>query len=472
MRSRYKLPPYYSNISLGNFRGFKNVKNIPLAPLTFLVGPNSSGKSSIFDAILLLTQSEVLLTDEPPIIPTWIGSLVDLGSFEDAVFDHRASLTISLALELSLTPTVGDRSRLTSGQKRMTFEFEMRSYKHDPVGNFRSISIRDNTSSERMQMSFAPKPSPKITQEFFGRTFEANLDPQLYGIGFPFADVAGKIERTLDVRRRGLHKGKQASVRANAWRRIASYMRSSDAFTSFIEGTQRVSSGRAAPRRWFSTTTPEELLPNSLRRIFNGVYPAMVDSDRKTLAPFTDEEPINQRIELNKVLKKLNIASAVRASHLSPYHSSIDIKDSVTKITSNIIDVGYGASQVIPVITACLSDRPGPLIIEQPEIHLHPKAQATLADLLCDTSRRRQVLIETHSEHMINRARLQIAKGDLDHRNVMIIYVDRDQRGSRALTIPLKDNGDFARDWPGGFFDERYEDTMALLQLKAKGEHE
>jgi hypothetical protein len=322
-----------------------------------------------------------------------------------------------------------------------------------------------------MQMFFDPDPVPKITQEFLGKSREVNLDPQLYGIGYPFADVAGEIERTLDVRRR-TQKSKPARFRTNAWRRIASYMRSSESFASFIEGTQRVSSGRAAPRRWFSTTTPDELLPNSLRRIFNGVYPAMIDTDRKVIGTFIDEKPANQRAELNKVLKNLNIASAVTASHLSPYHSSINIKDSVTKITSNIIDVGYGASQVIPVITACLSDRSGPLIVEQPELHLHPKAQATLAELLCDTSRRRQVLIETHSEHMINRARLQIVRGDLDHQNVVIVYVDRDHRGSRVSKIPLKENGDFAADWPGGFFDERYEDTMALLQLKAKGDHE
>jgi predicted ATPase len=142
----------------------------------------------------------------------------------------------------------------------------------------------------------------------------------------------------------------------------------------------------------------------------------------------------------------------------------------MTSVISNLIDVGFGASQIIPVITACASNRLGPLFIEQPEIHLHPKAQGTVAELLCHTSLRRQVLVETHSVHMINRARLQIARGLLDHRNVIIVYVDRTSRGSRVSTIPLKENGDFEADWPGGFFDERYEDTMRLLQLKSKGE--
>jgi predicted ATPase len=472
MKTKSKTPPHYSSVSLGNFRGFKNAKRIPLAPLTFLVGPNSSGKSSIFDALLLLTQSEVLLTDEPPLVPTWIGPLVDLGSFEDAVFDHKSSLTIRLALEFSLGSTIARGTGLSSSRTPMTFEFDIRSSKNDPVGNFRSISIVDNASAEFVRMIFEPGSTPKLNQEFLGRTHHINLDQQLYGIGYPFADVAAKIDRIIDTRRQS-PKSKRGRLKTTAWRRIASYMRSSDYFGSFIEGTQRVSSGRTAPRRWFSTTTPEELLPNSARRIFNGVYPTMVESDRRTqVTSYSRDTPANRRAELNKVLKKLRIASSISASHLSPYHSAIDVKDSVTKITSNIIDVGYGASQVIPVIAACLTNSRGPLFVEQPEIHLHPQAQGIVAELLCNTSLRRQVLIETHSEHMINRARLQIAKGQLDHKNVVIVYVDRDDRGSRVATIPLTENGDFAADWPGGFFDERYEDTMALLQLKSKGDNE
>jgi hypothetical protein len=463
-----KVPAHYKSLSLGNFRGFKKADQIPLAPLTFLVGPNSSGKSSIYDALLFLTQSEVLLTDEPPLVPTWIGPLVDLGSFQDTVFAHKSSLAIKLSLELSLGSSLGTGELLQSSRQPIKFEFEIRSSKDDPVGNFRLMSVIDGLSDERMTMRFQPGSSPGFTQEYLGKVFQTDLSEQLYGVGYPFADVAGEIERLLDSRRGSL-RATRARARKQAWRRITSYMRSSDYSIAFIEGTQRVSGGRAAPRRWFSTTTPDELLPNSARKMFSGVYPAMIEAERKSHASYPSrEKPYNQRAELNRVLKDLNIASSVTASHLSPYHSAINIKDSMTKITSNLIDVGYGASQVIPVIAACLTKRVGPLFVEQPEIHLHPKAQGAIAELLCRTSLHRQVLIETHSVHMINRARLQIAKGLLDHKNVVIVYVDRDSRGSRVLTIPLDKTGDFATDWPGGFFDERYEDTMALLHLKSK----
>lgn len=141
MKSR-TMPAHYTSLSLGNFRGFRRADRIPLAPLTFLVGPNSSGKSSIYDALLLLTQSDVLLTDEPRLVPTWIDPLVDLGSFEDTVFDHKTSLTIKLAVDLSLASSIGNGEILHSNKTPITFEFEIRSSKEDPVGNIRSICHR------------------------------------------------------------------------------------------------------------------------------------------------------------------------------------------------------------------------------------------------------------------------------------------------------------------------------------------
>src|SRR6266496_464795 len=201
-----KTPAHFKSVSLENFRGFKKAVPIPLAPLTFLVGPNSSGKSSIYDALLLLTQSEVMLTDEPPLVPTWIGSLVDLGSFKDAVYDHKTSLTIKLGVELSLASGSGSGERPFGTRQPIGLYFEIRSSKVDPVGNVRLISVVDSISRERMTMRFQPGASPKLEQKYLGRVYESGLGGQLYGMGYPFADVAAKIERTLDTRR-GVSKG-------------------------------------------------------------------------------------------------------------------------------------------------------------------------------------------------------------------------------------------------------------------------
>ena len=96
----------------------------------------------------------------------------------------------------------------------------------------------------------------------------------------------------------------------------------------------------------------------------------------------------------------------------------------------NIIDVGYGVSQVLPVITELLRPKgPRMFLLQQPEVHLHPSAQAALGSLFCDTAaQRRQLIVETHSDHLIDRVRMDIRDGrtKLTPKDVSILYFERD----------------------------------------------
>lgn len=161
----------------------------------------------------------------------------------------------------------------------------------------------------------------------------------------------------------------------------------------------------------------------------------------------------------------MGIASSISSSEISDYHSTIVVEDNITGIESKLVEVGYGASQVLPVLIACQSDLPSPLFIEQPEIHLHPRAQGAGAEIIAETSKHRQVVVETHSEHMINKARILIATKKLSHKDVVILYVDRTDSGSNVKVIEIDQKGDFLDDWPDGFFDERYRDTLELLKF-------
>ena len=192
----------------------------------------------------------------------------------------------------------------------------------------------------------------------------------------------------------------------------------------------------------------------------------MIKSEDESLFPYYRRKS-KPKTTLGEVFKKLDIANEIIDFELSDYHHGIKVKDSATAIESNLIDVGYGASQAIPVIRGCLSNARGLLFVEQPEIHLHPKAQGVIADLLCQTSSQRQVIVETHSVHMINRARILVAKGDMDPDHVVINFIKRTPEGSEIRTIPILRNGDFGAEWPSGFFDERFEDTMRLIHLKS-----
>jgi predicted ATPase len=136
----------------------------------------------------------------------------------------------------------------------------------------------------------------------------------------------------------------------------------------------------------------------------------------------------------------------------------------------NLAAMGEGVSQILPIIArSLLADEGECLIVEQPEIHLHPGLQADLADLFIDVTAdtKRQIIVETHSEHLLLRIRRRIAEGVIKPEQVAIIYVEKDGPESTAKALDLKNNGHID-DWPKGFFEEGYQDAMAIVMASQK----
>ncbi len=125
--------------------------------------------------------------------------------------------------------------------------------------------------------------------------------------------------------------------------------------------------------------------------------------------------------------------------------------------------VGYGVGQLLPVMTQCLIDSGGMIIIEQPEVHLHPRLQSRIGDLFIDTvtQRRAQLLIETHSEHLVLRLLRRVREGTLQPDDLAILYVDQDDEGAAFVRrLDVDEDGDLVDGWPGGFFDERLAEVL------------
>ena len=155
-------------------------------------------------------------------------------------------------------------------------------------------------------------------------------------------------------------------------------------------------------------------------------------------------------------------------------------------IKTNIADVGYGISQVLPIVTQIMINkykkhrdevddvRTDVIVVEQPELHLHPAAQAELADLFvsCVTENKNQrMLIETHSEHFIRK--LQVLVADKNNKitsdDVAIYYVDKNDKGEAYVDkLNLLPNGQFEKEWPTGFFDKALELSMDLIKKNSE----
>ena len=111
----------------------------------------------------------------------------------------------------------------------------------------------------------------------------------------------------------------------------------------------------------------------------------------------------------------------------------------------NIIDVGYGVSQVLPVVAELLGNQLTPVfLLQQPEVHLHPSAQAALGSLFCRIAGpERQLIVETHSDHMLDRIRMDVRDGvfGLKPEDVSILFFERRNLAVQIFSLRIDDQG-------------------------------
>lgn len=134
----------------------------------------------------------------------------------------------------------------------------------------------------------------------------------------------------------------------------------------------------------------------------------------------------------------------------------------------NLVDVGYGVSQALPIVYQLQNAREyDAFLLQQPEVHLHPRAQAELGSLLARLSRQKQTalyVVETHSDYIIDRVRIAVAEGRLDHKRVTIVYFERREHEVVPVNIYLNDQGELV-DPPFGFRSFFLEEHSKLLGL-------
>ena len=144
------------------------------------------------------------------------------------------------------------------------------------------------------------------------------------------------------------------------------------------------------------------------------------------------------------------------------------LKVKVRGPNSNIIDVGYGVSQILPILVHILSPSPSQwqktfFLLQQPEVHLHPKAQAQLSSLLATSANGDQsFIVETHSDYMIDRARIEIRKGTINPKDVSLIYLEPKRRFVNVHNISFDKTGNMVGVPPnyGKFF---MKETASLM---------
>ena len=212
------------------------------------------------------------------------------------------------------------------------------------------------------------------------------------------------------------------------------------------------------------------------------------------IALLLDQFPLNSARSddlmgsVSKDLQRLGFPYSVRYKKTGggtglPDLYALIIEEMIDSKTYNYVDTGFGLSQVLPILMPLhncrrYSNRHPLIAIEQPELHLHPNAQSRLSSVFVQTlwdsfhSEKRpynrnnlQLILETHSEHLVRGFQVEVAKGNLSKDDIAIYYVGKYKNGnSYVKKLELTEKGMFKEPWPGGFFEEDYRLTKELLR--------
>lgn len=466
-----------TRIGLRNFRGFRSLKETTLAPITFVVGQNSSGKSSLLDAILFFAQSGAFPTNELRLRPEWIGRLVDLGSYRDTVYRHAINLPMTITVGVKVAAFERGSSNITKNDDidvNVSSTF-VASKADTSSGRLKKITLSDPLTGAALSFRFTAGKNVRTTVQI-GKSKNVWRDPSIT-MHHIFHWTSRNFYRLLTQSPKESRRGK-----SSGFRQLKRAIESNYYFNNLFQSIQRVKSGRDAPQRSYPISGPTApYLGRPFGSAVGAVTPADVEVAMTKKGPrslifdprgeYTRQNLDREKSRIVRSLRRMNIARRIVSRTLSPYHKAVHIADSKTGVDANLIDVGFGASQVLPVLFEASKFNLSPLFVEQPEIHLHPRAQGEVADFLLDTAAFRQIFIETHSVHLINRARIRILNGELQPSDVTILYVEKKHDGSHITEIGIDANGEFTTAWPIGFFDERYEDTMKIMALREKKSH-
>ena len=167
-------------------------------------------------------------------------------------------------------------------------------------------------------------------------------------------------------------------------------------------------------------------------------------------------------------LRDLGLIERFEMKAIAPNRKEYEVRVQRTTGAPTVLitDVGFGVSQILPVLTLCYYAPEGStLIFEQPEIHLHPSVQAGLADVFIDACRTRniQILIESHSEHLLRRLQRRIGEEVLPANDAAFYFVEMQQTASQLHRLDVDIFGNI-RNWPRDFFGDEMGDLLAMTE--------
>ena len=418
-----------TSLHLKQFKAWADTGPIALKPITLLLGTNSSGKSSLIQSLLLLKQ-----TVESP--------------------DRTIHLNLG-GDERNDVFNFGDFSSiLTQGSTDRQFEIHFtftRGSTEERINTGAFDAVYGQTANgtvviQQLRLSAQPDgPSFRVQRREKG-AFAIYVEPE--------ATTRGKSrdyapERSIAFASKAVTLlGEDGSVVQDI----------SLAIRRELEGLVYLGPLRQKPLREYP---------------WNKGKPGVIEPDGRQAIDALLASALLQGPDRNQIiekvahwLKRMDLADQLQVRQVgrsTRYEVVIDSQS----VEANLRDVGIGISQVLPVLTVAYFAPPGStVILEEPEIHLHPLAQSVLAELFVEASRERQIqfVIETHSEHLFRRMQTLVAKEELSTEECELYFVEKDQGKADLRRLELDPYGRVIN-WPDRFFGDALGETEEQAKL-------
>ncbi len=388
-----------TKIKLENFKCFKETE-IDFGKITLLTGANSSGKSSLIYALLSIFQ-----TDGFPFYLSPNGKYISLGNYKNMVSEFDIS-------------------------KEIRIDFEMK-FVH---GN----NLIFSTKWQNNQVNGLPFLKELIFEDDVNGFFKVETENNEFLI-----NAYNSIERYTTI-------DKDTLKNINKFNGLKLYPIFNDIDFSKDLPFNFIHSYRTNPQRNYLQ------IPKAGRIQPNGAgFENQIIEWEETNSP--------KLKELVDILSKIGLLYRLNTNKIGDGMFDIKIQTKQNGILSSIVDVGFGVSKLLPIIVADLQLPNNSLLaISEPEIDLHPSIQANFANYLYEQIKKgKKYIIETHSEYIINRLRLLIARGELKEDEIKTYFFSNDGRKTKTHSINLKIDGQI-ENAPNDFFDTYEIDVMEI----------
>lgn len=417
----------FTGLKLTNFKAWQDTGFINLKPVTMLLGTNSSGKSTLIQSLLLLKQT-VRSPDRSIHLNLGgdeVNDLFNFGDFDDVL--HQGFVG-ARQFSLSFTFLSPVPSRIDSG----TF---FCSYGQNSAGGVAIQEWRVSTNVQQFKSIRREKGAYSLT-----------------------------VDEEIQPRAKGRHICPERSVSLSA-EAIAALGQDGAALEDLslsirreLENIIYLGPLRRKPERDYvwNKSKPGEMGSDGHRAIDVLLASALIKGDDQNRII----EGVSKWLVRMKVADKLEVKQVGRSTR----YELVVHRDGVE---ANLRDVGIGISQVLPVLTiAYFAPSGSTIILEEPEIHLHPLAQSVLAELFVEVSKERKVqfIVESHSEHLFRRMQTLIARQLIMPKDAAMYFVEREGSAARLRSLELDDFGR-VKNWPESFFGDALGETREQARL-------